>query len=484
MINTYDIAYSFLVGVSAPFWLVKPSTRRKVFSAFSQRMGDVPHREGTQPAVMIHAVSLGEINATKMLVARLRELKPDLHIIISTTTDTGFARAMELYGNGGKERPPHLLLEGPQHPFTVIRYPLDFTAAVNKVLDHLRPNVVALMELEIWPNFIRQCAKRNIPVVLLNGRITEPSFRKYKWVKPVVKKMLERLAAICAQDETYARRFVDLGARPERVSVTGTMKFDTASVSERVEGDVELASALHLHPETLPASAFSTNGHSDALRPILPERIWVCGSTGPGEEEMILRQFRTLLTKHTRLRLVMVPRKPERFDEVAKLIESAGFGVLRRSQTLPSSRKEQMAAFLNGAKVERGETATTSLLPPVILGDTMGELRTFYSLADVVFVGRTLVDLGAKQHGSDMIEPAALGKPVVVGPYTGNFADAMSRFRAADAVMEVQTADQLGEAISVLLSTPQQAKEMGRKAQQVVMSEKGATERHAWVLLT
>jgi 3-deoxy-D-manno-octulosonic-acid transferase len=143
-----------------------------------------------------------------------------------------------------------------------------------------------------------------------------------------------------------------------------------------------------------------------------------------------------------------------------------------------------MAAFLNGAKVERGETATTSLLPPVILGDTMGELRKFYSLADVVFVGRTLVDLGAKQHGSDMIEPAALGKPVVVGPYTGNFADAMSRFRAADAVMEVQTADQLGEAISVLLSTPQQAKEMGRKAQQVVMSEKGATERHAWVLLT
>ncbi|HEV8379854.1 MAG TPA: 3-deoxy-D-manno-octulosonic acid transferase [Tepidisphaeraceae bacterium] len=453
MINTYDIAYGLAVGASAPYWLIKPSSRRKVLQAFSQRMGDVPIREGTQPAVMIHAVSLGEINATKMLVARLRELKPDLHIIISTTTETGYARAMELYGNNGRVAPQHLLLNETPSPFTVIRYPLDFTSAISKVLDNLRPSVVALMELELWPNFISQCARRKIPVVLLNGRITDTSFGRYKWIRPVVKRMLERVSVVCAQDQTYAKRFVELGARPERVQVTGTMKFDTATVADRVDGDEELAAALRLR-----------SGSGD--------RIWVCGSTGPGEEEIVLRQFRTLLTKHARLRLIIVPRKPERFEEVANLITAAGFAVLRRSHTLRSSPQ-------NGSV-----PPSATLLPPVILGDTMGELRKFYSLADVVFVGRTLVDLGPRQHGSDMIEPAALAKPVVVGPYTGNFADAMSRFKAADAIMEVQTADQLGEAVSVLLSSPQQAKEMGRKAQQVVINEKGATERHAWVLLT
>src|SRR6185295_12989890 len=251
--------------------------------------------------------------------------------------------------------------------------------AINKVLDHLRPSVVGLIELELWPNFIRECAKRNIPVVLLNGRITETSFERYKWIRPVVKKMLERVSAICAQDQTYARRFVELGARPERVQVTGTMKFDTASVGNRVDGDEELAAALKLQ---------SGGG----------ERIWVCGSTGPGEEQIVLRQFRTLLTKHARLRLVIVPRKPERFEEVAELIAAEGFAVLRRSHTLRSANVEQKVAV------------SSTVLPPVILGDTMGELRKFYSLADVVFVGRTVVDLGSRQHGSDMIEPAALGK--------------------------------------------------------------------------
>jgi 3-deoxy-D-manno-octulosonic-acid transferase len=236
------------------------------------------------------------------------------------------------------------------------------------------------------------------------------------------------------------------------------MKFDTASVADRVAGDEELAGALRLNPEAL------STGRAGAA-----ERIWVCGSTGPGEEELILRQFRALLAKHARLRLIIVPRKPERFEEVAELITAAGFSLLRRSHTLRSAV---------------AQPGSETILPPVILGDTMGELRKFYSLADVVFVGRTLVDLGPRQHGSDMIEPAALAKPVVVGPFTGNFADAMSRFKAGDAVMEVQTAEQLGEAISVLLSSPQQAKEMGKKAQRVVINEKGATERHALVLLT
>jgi 3-deoxy-D-manno-octulosonic-acid transferase len=438
MVNHYDIAYGLGVGVSAPYWLIKPSARRKVLTAFRQRMGhvDEPARDMARPAIMIHAVSLGEINATQSLVSMLRQASPVPHIIISTTTETGHARARQLYGG--------------MSSLTVIRYPLDFSAAVTRVLDGLRPDVVVLMELEVWPNFLRACSKRDIPVVLVNGRLTTSSYRRYRVIRPVAASMFRRLAGVCVQDDTYAQRFIELGASPGRVLVTGTMKFDTAEVSDRVPSDDELATAVGLFPGAEP--------------------IWVCGSTGPGEEEVILRVYRQLLARHSRLRLVIVPRKPERFDEVAQLIESMRFRCVRRSLTTGPTPS---AVPLPGGQA----------VPPVVLGDTMGELRKFYSLADVVFVGRTLVDLGPRQHGSDMIEPAALGKPVIVGPHTGNFAEVMNKLRAADAVLEVADEEGLAQTVSVLLYSPEQAVPMGRRAQQVVVKEKGATLRHAEVIV-
>ena len=432
MINFYDIAYSLGLGLSCPFWLLKPSLRRKVFAAFSHRMGQVAPRSSPQPAVLIHAVSLGEMNATRGLVDRLRQLRPDLHLILSATTDTGFARAQELYG-----KEPGAI--------TIIRYPLDFSWAVGRVLDNLRPAAVVLMELEIWPNFLRQCANRNIPVILVNGRMTAPSFRWYRLVKPVVARMFQRMASLCVQDQTNADRFADLGAFGDRIRVTGTMKFDTATVTDRVPGDAELAAAVGLKPGQEP--------------------IWVCGSTGPGEEQIVLTQYRQLLAEHPTLRLAIIPRHLQRFGEVAALIASQGFDLLCRSaQSKIEDRKSE--------------------IPPVILGDTMGELRKFYSLATVVFVGRTLVDLGPRQHGSDMIEPAALAKPVIVGPYTGNFADAMSRFRAASAMIQVTTFDELRQAVARLLSDPIAASAISQHAQRVVTNEKGATERHARIILS
>jgi 3-deoxy-D-manno-octulosonic-acid transferase len=228
------------------------------------------------------------------------------------------------------------------------------------------------------------------------------------------------------------------------------MKFDTAQVADRVEGDDELATDVGLFPGAEP--------------------IWVCGSTGPGEEEILLHTYRQLLAKHSRLRLVIVPRKPERFDEVAALVEGMKFQCVRRSRTF-------------GPMKAPVPTPGSAIVPPVILGDTMGELRKFYSLADVVFVGRSLLDLGSRQHGSDMIEPAALGKPVIVGPYTGNFAEAMNKFRAADAVMEVAPDEHaLAQTVSVLLYSPDQATTMARRAQAVCVKERGATLRHAEVI--
>jgi 3-deoxy-D-manno-octulosonic-acid transferase len=313
------------------------------------------------------------------------------------------------------------------------------------------------LELETWPNFLLQCSRRGIPVLLVNGRITDPSFRRYRWALPVVRRMFRRLASLCVQEQTYADRLIALGAPPDRVTVTGTMKFDTAVLADRVDGDAALAADLLLHPAALPSaqhSALSTQHF-----------IWVCGSTGPGEEQLILQQYRALLAHCPTLLLVIVPRKPERFDQVAGIITAAGFDLVRRSSP-PSALGDRRSA------------------PLVILGDTMGELPKFYSLADVVFVGRTLVDLGPRQHGSDMIEPAALGKPVIVGPFTGNFADAMSRFRAAQAIIEVQTADELAHAVRRLLSSPQEARALADRARQVVNQEKGATERHVQTILS
>ena len=427
--NLYDIVYGLGLGISAPYWLVNPRARQKVMGALRQRMGDVATREPGRPAVMIHAVSLGEINATRALVKTLSEARGDLQFIISTTTQTGFARGRELYGSD-----PNVIL---------MRYPLDFSRAVRSVLDRVRPSVVALMELEVWPNFVRHCVQRKIAVVVINGRLTARSFGNYRWGGGLVRKTFGRLSAVCVQDEVYAQRFIELGAVPQRVQVTGTMKFDTAEVAQGVEGDEQLAAEVGLCPGS--------------------EKIWVCGSTGPGEEEIALRVYRQLLGSYSGLRLVIVPRKPERFDEVAAMIEGAGLALLRRS-----------GGGIEDAEAKRGRA--------VVLGDTMGELRKFYSLADVVFVGRTLVDLGQRQHGSDMIEPAALGKAVIVGPYTTNFADAMRQFHSAKAMIEVSDENELFRAVWGCLSGAESAA-MGRRAQDVVRAQQGATARHARVIL-
>jgi 3-deoxy-D-manno-octulosonic-acid transferase len=444
VLNAYDIAYGIGIGISAPLWAIKSSTRRKVSQAFRQRMGQDLPRRPHGPAVLIHAVSLGEMNATRAMVAALAQARPDLGFVISTTTQTGYERGDALYGSD-----PRVVL---------IRFPLDFSSAINRVLDHFRPELVVLMELEVWPNYVLQCERRAIPVLLVNGRLTAGSFRNYRLGGPLVRRMFGRLAAVCAQEQAYADRFVALGAPRERVRVTGTMKFDTAQIADHLEGAEQLANEVGLRPGAEP--------------------ILVCGSTGPGEEEILLGVYPNLLKRHPDLRLVLVPRKPERFDEVADLIRGAGFELVRRSKSEISNPKSEISNFQSGSEISQSEFAR-----PVILGDTMGELRKFYSLADVVFVGRTLLDFGPRQHGSDMIEPSALAKAVIVGPFTGNFAEVMNQFRAASAIREIAGRDVLTEAIACVLDDPQRASRMGKAAQEVVRGQQGATARHVELIL-
>lgn len=432
MVNSYDIAWRAVLAVLAPICGFSPKLRRKVGKALRERAGrDVPLASaGGGPCLMIHAVSLGEMNATRAMVARLADARPDLRFLITTTTDTGFARAGELYG-----RDPRV---------AIARFPLDLSLWVVRMLDRQRPTVVVLMELEVWPNFVRECERRGIPVILVNGRLTGSSFRNYRLGGPLVRRMFRRLSAVCAQDEAYADRFRRLGARPEVVRVTGTMKFDTARVEDGgVPGTDALAEATGLQPGREP--------------------IWVCGSTGTGEEAIVLRAYKALRVARPTLRLAIVPRHPERFDAVASLVSSAGHPVFRRSVNA-----------VTGSATDR---------PPVILGDTMGELRKFYALADVVTVCRSLVDLGPRQRGSDMIEPAALGKPTIVGPWTQNFEDVVRRLKAADAIVELPSADDLPAAVAAALDDPAKSAAMGERAKAVVRAEQGATDRHVEVVL-
>ena len=418
MPNRYDLAYAAGLALSAPVWLPHPRPRTKVLSALGQRMGHVRPREGDGPAVLIHAVSLGEVNATVELVRQLRAARPDVAAVVSTTTDGGYARGRQLYP----------IVSGVQ----LVRFPLDFSMALNHLLDAVRPAVVVLMEGELWPNFLLQCERRGTPVVLVNGRVTPSSFRNYRRFKSVTAAMLRRLSAICVQDAAYAEQFRRLGAPADRVAVTGTMKFDTALVADRAPGDAALAAAVGLTGDA---------------------PVWVCGSTGPGEETIVLDAYAELLKRFPDLRLVIVPRHPQRFPAVADLI-AARHPLLRRS------------------------TGTATGDRPVILGDTMGELRTFYSLASVVFVGRSLVDLGHRQRGSDMIEPAALAKPTVVGRWTQNFTDVVRAFRSADAMAEVTDGAELVRAVRGWLADPLEAAAVGRRAQAVVRDSRGATARH------
>lgn len=431
MWNLYDIAYNVGLAVTSPYWLSREASRTKVQRALNERMGDnIPVRAGDDPCIMIHAVSVGEMNATRALVQKLRELKPNLKFYISATTETGYSRGIELYP--------------PATGVTLIKYPLDFTSAIDRVLDAVRPTVVVLMELEVWPNFMLQCEKRKIPVILANARLTTSSFKHYKWGGPIIRKMFQRLALICAQDLTYAQRFLALGVKETHCVITGTMKFDNVNFAPPLPAARHRAEMLGLK--------------------VGDDLVWVCGSTGPGEEAMVLRVYRKLLRKFARLRLVIVPRHPPRFDEVAQIIEQHQLRCIRLS------------------RVTGDEYDPDNALPPVVLIDAMGVLRDFYSVANVVFVGRSIVDLGPRQHGSDMIEPAALAKPTVIGPYTANFAEAVRKFLEADAMLEATDEESLEQSIAVLLSTPSEAMAMAARAREVVRQGQGATQLHVSVI--
>lgn len=408
-----DAAYILALTLAAPIWLPRMLMTGKHRTDWAGRFGRTgPLQSSSQPRILVHGVSVGEINAARLLVNQLAQtLNPTVtgkptddrsNLIISATTNTGIARASTLFE--------------PRHP--VVRFPFDLSSAIRRFLDAVRPDLVVLMELEVWPNFMEACAARGIPVCVVNGRLTERSLRRYRWVRPIIQPTFARLTFAAVQTREYADRFARLGLSRDRVHVTGTMKWDTAEILDTVPGANQLAVDLGI----------------DRARPLI-----VAGSTAPQEHRLLHE------ATPPGVQLLCAPRKPEWFDQAAAALP----GCARRSRG------------------ERGSATGRFLL------DTIGELRQAYALADVVVVGRTFQPL----HGSDMIDPVALGKAVVIGPSVENFQNVAEALRTGGGLVQCSAA-QLSHMIADLLADESVRLTLARRGREVIAAHQGATRRH------
>jgi 3-deoxy-D-manno-octulosonic-acid transferase len=413
-----DGVYALGLAALSPVWLYRMIRHGRYRRGLGQKFGAAPIRYGLQPIIWIHGVSVGEINAARTLVQEIHGQLPDFQVVITSTTDTGYETACKAFGKD----------------HVVFRWPLDFSLAVSRALNRVRPSLVVLMEGDVWPNFLAACNARGIPVVVVNGRMSEnKGYPRYRRLGSFAAKLFNRLTAIGVQDDSYAQRFHALGVDDDKIHVTGMLKFDTAEVADRIAGQDELAAALGLTPSL---------------------NLVVGGGTAAGEEEILLEIYEHLRKRHPQVRLALVPRKIERAGEVARLISAHGYTPVRRSARPDGTKAEELPGNA------------------VILGDTMGDLRKFYAMCRCAFVGRSLVPQG----GSDMIEAAALGKATAFGPYTFNFpqADAL----AANGCTRIAHAKSLEATLEMWISNPATAAKAAGTAQEYIRSRKGATKRN------
>ncbi len=409
MVRLIDLVYLVVAVLTAPIWLVRMIRTGKIKTDWRGRFGRTPPiRDSDGPRILLHAVSVGEVNAIRGLVEQLARPPLSAQIVVAATTNTGSARARELFGE--------------RHH--VVRYPLDFSFGVKRFLKTVRPDVVVLVELEIWPNFVLTASSRGIPVCIVNGRLTERSFRSYRLIGSVLRPIFRRLAFAAVQNKAYGQRFERLGVPEGKTLVTGTMKWDTARITDKVAGADELAASMGI----------------DRGRPLV-----VAGSTAPGEHELLVESI------EDGVQLLCAPRRPEWFDQAAAAMP----GCTRRSGG------------------DRGSSTGRFLL------DTIGELRQAYALADVVVIGRSFGNL----HGSDMMEPVALGNATIVGPAVTDFQDTVDALLAGDGIVQTDR-DNLAAAIRAVLADPQRRRELARNARAVIHDHQGVTGRNADLIRT
>jgi 3-deoxy-D-manno-octulosonic-acid transferase len=378
--------------------------------------------------VWFHAVSVGEVIQLQKLIDHFQASHPEYEIWITTTTSTGYAVAQERF--------PKL---------QVCYFPLDFSWATRNAIARIRPDAIVLVELELWPNFILGATGAGLPVSLINGRVSDSSYRGYRRIRPLVRRLLQRLSVIAVQNQQYAERLIDLGANAERVCVTGSIKFDHVETDRGNSASQHLKSILNIQEQ---------------------HPVFVAGSTQAPEESLALDCYQRLKHEFPALQLILVPRHRERFDEVARLVISRGLPLLRRSDCP------------DNLSVTEHTPGTRPAENPVILLDTLGELAACWGLADIAFVGGSLTSRG----GQNMIEPAGYGAAVLFGPHTHNFRDVVDLLLTHHAATVVSNFDQLYDRVREFLKNPHTAQQVGRVAQQLVLDQQGATETTSQLL--
>ncbi len=404
--------YTLVLWLLLPWALLhllwRSRRQREYLQHWSERFALYRRQPSPQspPTIWIHAVSVGETRAAQPLIAALRERYPSHRILLTQMTPTGRQTGIELFGDS----------------IARVYLPYDFPSAINRFLDHWQPVFGLIMETELWPNLISACHQRGLPLMLVNGRLSEKSARRYARFAALSHGALANLAGVAAQTETDAQRLASLGAK--KVVITGNLKFDI----------------------TPPAEQLALGAH---FRQLLGRRkVLLCASTRDGEEAHILTAWHHAALQDTLL--VIVPRHPQRVESVANLISAHGFKLQRRSSGLPLDADTQ-----------------------VWLGDSMGEMFAYYAACDVAFVGGSLIDHG----GQNLIEPCAVGVPVLIGPSTFNFARAADDAVAAGACRRVANAEELMAAAATLLHHPAMRADMAGRAQDFASQHRGATAR-------
>ncbi len=413
----YSLVSLFVLVVVSPYFVYQALRHNKYVGSLGQRLGYLPvsfNLDGDE-SIWVHAVSVGEVLAARPLISELGRQYPKLRIFLSTTTRTGQQLARRNVADVD----------------AVFYFPFDWTFTARRTLNVVKPRLFVMMETELWPNLLRECRERGVKTVLVNGRISYRSFPRYRLIKPFFRRVLSDVDSFCVQGEETARRLTQLGADPARITVTGSLKFDSLDVIPTPgRGPERVLRFFRMSPN----------------RPVL-----IAGSTLRGEEESVIRAFNRVRSSGLAPLLIIAARQPERFGEVERLCRHEGLTTIRRSE-LPIDAEPRADA--------------------VIL-DTIGELAQLYQVATVVFVGGSLVAAG----GHNILEPAIFGKPIVFGPHMENFAEIAEEFLANGAAVQVRLDRELDETIVSLMSDPVRRARLGAAARALVEANRGAKEK-------
>jgi 3-deoxy-D-manno-octulosonic-acid transferase len=415
----YNFALTGVFVIGSPFFLFKVISG-KYRAGLKQRFGLLPKSFLDKKAgrLWIHAVSVGEVGAAIPIGGEIKKRAPDIEIFFSTTTSTGQEVARKKWGKN------------------VFYYPLDFPGTVKRTLNYVQPDVFIAMETEIWPNLFRRAHRQGVPVLLLNARISNRSFRGYRRIKFLLKAVFSKVSMFGAQTAEDGDRLRKLGVENQKVIVTGNTKFDSAGTDSSKERLDYFESMLGLREKD----------------------VIVFGSTHPGEEEIILEACKAISKDFSGIRFILCPRHPERGDKVEELVKTTFFKTIRRSE-LKGDRKIKDEDF--------------------IIVDTVGELSTIYGLADIVFVGGSLIPKG----GQNIIEPAFWGKPILFGPHVYNFREIVRAFLEKDAACQVRDGEELKEKLIFFLTHKEKAVEMGNRAKGLILASRGASQKNAELIL-